>query len=33
LEHVGFIVLAERAIDRALALDRHFAQAGFAALP
>jgi uncharacterized protein len=33
VDHVSFIVMRERGIDDALALDRHFAEAGFAVRP
>jgi predicted nucleic acid-binding protein len=33
VDHMSFIVMRERGIDEALALDRHFGEAGFKARP
>lgn len=33
VDHMSFIVMRDRAIDDALALDRHFSEAGFNARP
>jgi predicted nucleic acid-binding protein len=33
VDHMSFIVMRDRAIDDALALDRHFTEAGFATRP
>jgi len=33
VDHMSFVVMRRRALSRALALDRHFAEAGFDVLP